>query len=337
MHEARSVLTVEALSGESVQVQALSIQEPYRRRVLSLVKRFSRWAEAGGAKAGKAKTKGRRRDMAIVKDFLLHEARVVAAKMAAKQSKRVQRKKHQGLEHGNATADLGSEVGTRPSTVETWGRMLASAFPDRIRQSKLGSFHTGLQSLAPAPVPVEREVEERWEEAEKESAVALKRERTPESAGLWLAIRLQRTGFRPLPAIRAAFPQSRRQWTHRKGAKGLLVSVHLDKDNKVGAITVPRQRWLTAESHPQVKMVRDLLPLPLTENAVKELIEARRSLLRKHAILDARSARRDAGNRADEEGLSVGGVLNHRPGSKSGPRYVGRTTSARELDGIARW
>jgi hypothetical protein len=80
---------------------------------------------------------------------------------------------------------------------------------------------------------VEREVEERWEEAEKESAVALKRERTPESAGLWLAIRLQRTGIRPLPAIRAAFPQSRRQWTHRKGAKGLLVSVHLDKDNKV--------------------------------------------------------------------------------------------------------
>jgi hypothetical protein len=214
---------------------------------------------------------------------------------------------------------------------------MSSAFPDRIRQSALGSFLTGLQSLAPAAVPVEREAEEKWGEAEKEAAVALKRERSSESAGLWLTLRLQRTGFRPLAAIRAAFPQSQLQWTHRKGVQGLLVSVHLDKDNKVGACTAPRQRWLAVTCHPQVRLVRDLLPLPLTEEAVQGLIQARRSLLRKHVILDARSARRDAAQRADEEGLSVQGILNHRPGSKSGPRYVGRTTSARELDGIAQW
>jgi hypothetical protein len=335
MLEGRSVLTVDSLDVDSVQIQARAVQEPYRRRVIALVKRLSLWAEAGGARAAsRAQPKGKRRDMAILKDFLKHEARVVAVK---KQSKRVQRESQQGLKQENATAGLGSEVGTRPSTVETWGRMLASAFPDRIRQSALGSFLTGLQSLAPAPVAVEREAEEKWEKAEKEAAMSLKRERTPEAAGLWLAIRLQRSGFRPLPAVRAAFPQSQRQWTHRKGVKGLLVSVLLDKDNKVGAIPAPRQRWLTEESHPQVRMVRDLLPLPLTEDTVKRLIQARRSLLRKHVILDARSSRRDAAQRADEEGLSVQGVLNHRPGSTSGPRYVGRTTSARELDGVSRW
>ena len=66
--------------------------------------------------------------------------------------------------------------------------------------------------------------------------------------------------------------------------------------------------------------------------------EEKVGLDRPHRIPDALvGIELDAAARADSQGLNPGLVLNHRPGSRATPGYVGAATSAVVRQELARW
>lgn len=237
----------------------------------------------------------------------------------------------------------------RPSTVVTWARRLEAALPDLARSTRrqpvLG-YLQGVQAAAPALSPnVQRGVEEGWAAAIATAfRAATARSATPIHAATWLTLTLQRLGMRPLAALRGSLPQAERllrtvtlptagrasdarttrsptRQTNR-GTRLWQIKVLLDKHNRRGAVAAPVSRWILASPSIDAVMAR----LPVGYEDVAAVARMRAQLLAEQGVRQTYAARRDAAAQADARGLSPHEVLNHRPGSRSTPGYVGATT-----------
>jgi len=144
------------------------------------------------------------------------------------------------------------------------------------------------------------------------------------TVALWLVLMLQRLGLRPLAALRGPLPQSERIFT--PGDRELRVSVHIDKDNKVGVCSATRRRLLPLP-HGMAILLRRHLPYPNSATALRVLSAARNRMKRRFQIQDLRSARRNAISKAEDLGMDPAAVANHRPGSRATSHYTGSVTS----------
>lgn len=289
------------------QVAAQSQQERSRGRVVAEVRRFGSWVQAQPRRVIR-----RRRTATIVAEYI-HST--------------VRRLRLHPTPHRRAL---------RPSTPASWLRRLADGLPavrKVQRSSTLRQLLAGYRALAPAAsASIERGNAERWREAARltDRQVATTARTTTLRAALWLTIRLQLTGLRPMTAVRATLRHSRRERIRRNGKELWEVRTWLDKHNPTGAMTAWQRRWLPVDATSRRVMTH--LPLPSTAAAVRSLVDARRELLAKVGIRQTYSARRTVAEKAEQEGLDPAQVLAHRPGSKSTPGYTNTTTATALLE-----
>lgn len=231
---------------------------------------------------------------------------------------------------------------TRPTTAATWAERLGSVFPSRLHSRFADRWIRGLRALAPAAPSVQRGTEEAMTAAAAEA-----QERASDDAtdvrqrrlwtAVWLAVQAMIRGMRPLPSLRASLPQSTRTLKDARppALPTITVEVLLDKDNAVGSTPAPRVRDIPVPRCllPSLRM----LPYPNDRDSLKVLGMTRTNLLRSHGVTDARAPRRDAGARADREGLEPHLVLNHAPGSAHDATYVGAVTSAATRRQLQAW
>lgn len=346
-HESVGRLSGAMLSELSVdQVAARSILEPSRRKVVAMVSKFADWVllhRLQARRAGGDKQKERR----LVMQFLLDNGRAVASGRRKKNMlqninqniisavrKRVCAKDTTRVISAGGRAARAEEPGVRPTTMTTWARLLASAFPEKLGRW-LEGFMKGLSALAPASPPVERGNDLPWAKVQETARMDFKKNPSRVSAAVWLAIALQRVGLRPKAALRAAMISGSRSWSHLGGAQGLRVAVLLDKDNPVGLSPAPRVRFLPVSEHPHLPQL--LRHLPLRDKEYKSAFDKRKELLAEQGVSYVISARRNAGEKADQMAVDPGQVLNHRPGSRSTVRYVGSATPAATVRALAGW
>ena len=233
--EGRTDLDVLALPMQADAIRAKSWDEMSRRKMATMVRDFERWCRSQGEvwyEENRNTDRG-----TVVEEFFMQKLRK-------------------------------SRV-TQASSVMTWIRVFVGAFPRALTKGEVVGMYEwakGLQALAPAPKPVERDQAEAWKAMEGEVEASLSGVGQMGSgdermqAALWLAVRLQRTGWRPLAAIRASMPWSERIWVNdRVVGRALRVSVTLDKHNAVGAMPVPIRRLIRETRI--VKRVAQLLPM----------------------------------------------------------------------------
>ena len=195
------------------QVAARSILEPSRRKVVAMVSKFADWVllhRLQARRAGGDKQKERR----LVMQFLLDNGRAVASGRRKKNMlqninqniisavrKRVCAKDTTRVISAGGRAARAEEPGVRPTTMTTWARLLASAFPEKLGRW-LEGFMKGLSALAPASPPVERGNDLPWAKVQETARMDFKKNPSRVSAAVWLAIALQRVGLRPKAALR---------------------------------------------------------------------------------------------------------------------------------------
>lgn len=232
---------------------------------------------------------------------------------------------------------VGTEEGVRPGTVATWARNVQSAYPflySRPHATTIDNYVKGVQAMAPNPVEQERENQRLWDRALKKASQLVKMTRAESvdakiAAAVYVAILLQQTGFRPRVALRASTRAGIRRFKKKKGATVLEIGAVIDKDNKLGLSPAPRLRWFP--DSPFLRRVIRELPLPNSRKVTKEVERQRKLITSAFGVRDLRSSRRNAAEEADDKEIEPGPVLNHRPGSFSTPRYVGRCTPAKVL------
>jgi hypothetical protein len=291
--------TVEEIPLTPAHVQALSILESSRTRAMAEVRRFAAWLSGSRLPLTSLKP------LELVQQFVHDQLR-------------------QLLRHTSASRRV-----SRPTTPAVWIRHLCSVFHRYLPPaSAFRPYLAGLRTLAPAPPPVEREVSVLWQRA-----ITYTRARAVRSAGsqrlwvaLWVVLSLQALGFRPLAALRGPLPQSRltRQTTPYLAWE---VAVHIDKDNKTGAVPAFRRRLLRV--CPFLDSTRSLLPYPNDPASLTRLAAKRLQVKHRFGIRDLRSSRRDALVAAEARGIDAAAVANHRPNSKATAAYTGSLTSRR--------
>ena len=299
--EERHSLDLKALPDTPQQISAASILEDTRRRVIAEAVRFARWIDETEQRVGQQPW-----------EYAVSYAHGLLKKLAVSSGRKAE----------------------RPTTVQTWFRLLQAAFPDQLgsrqESAHLARYVTGLRARAPAAPVTERGMESNWARAvgyvasQLDKAESVTERRT--WMALWLVLHLQVAGMRPLAALRGPLKQSKR---HRLEVNGQgevwSVEVLLDKDNKVGTVPAARKRQLQMSEGRGKGML--LLPYPNDTESVRRLVVLRREVKKRHGIADLRSARRDAMAWAEGVGLDPGAVGNHRPGSRATPVYTNTLTS----------
>ena len=223
----------------------------------------------------------------------------------------------------------------RPSTPETWVRLLSAGYHDQLaaapRHRMITSLMKGYHALAPGPTPTTtapRGLADQWQAAMDHLLTTFLQRPQPVTAAAWLALEMTRQGLRPKAAIRAAMTHSQRtrhtvqQRAGDARAEVFEIRVHIDKDNPLGKVSAWRRRWLPVT--PMV--VRIMRALPCDE--YQSIFRCRRDALLAHGVPQVYAGRRDAAARAEELEQPVEQLLNHRPGSKSTPGYTGSVTAS---------
>jgi hypothetical protein len=221
----------------------------------------------------------------------------------------------------------------RPSTPETWVRLLASGYSELMgapRARTITSLLKGYRAMAPGPNPTStapRGLAMQWQAAMDAVLDDFHKQPTPCLAATWLALELTRQGMRPKPAIRGAMSHSQRtQRTLRLSqdtapADVYEVKIHIDKDNPLGRVSAWRRRWIPVV--PAVTRIMRKLPY----DNYDEIFDTRRRYLTAQGVPQVYAGRRDAAAYAEELAMPVDQLLNHRPGSASTPGYTMSVTA----------
>ena len=183
---------------------------------------------------------------------------------------------------------------------------------------------TGYATLAPAPSSgIQRGVVDSWLAARDAIQAQFAKTPKPLLAAVWLSLELGRQGLRPKTAIRGAMSAARRTLVQQRNPSTTTVwrvRIVLDKDNKAGQVPAPRVRYLARST--LVDLIFEYLPC----DAYDRIKAMRKQVLNTFGVTQVYAARRDAAAAAEEAGLDVAALLNHKPNSRHTPGYADTAT-----------